>query len=454
LHKRGLIILLFLLISVSALAQISEEAKQIDIQTYNLYTGAKWVELIDVGNKAIDSGIDFYYLRMRLGIAYYNQKNYMSAEGHLKQALEYVPKDPAAYEYLYWSLVFSGREREARVLAAEMPEKLRTDIKAIPEKVIKDFYAEGGLMFNGDYKENPYSGFGTDTLIYGEQKPDKNSNYISLNFNIIPWKRLSIFTGYNNINITSNRKIVSIGNAPENFEVSTIQNEFYFNAGVYTGKGFTFSGVLHYLNVKVDDVSAAVNTTTGGITYTNTSNTLNDYVGLLSIEKTLNHFKLVLGNSYSSLNKAKQIQNGLTVVYFPLGNLDFYSVTDLVVHSEKKDGQYYNSSDKYLTRGIVKQKFGAKIIDRLWFEAFYMFGNAENSHEDNAFVVFNSVNVMNNRFGINLISPITPNLQLTLRYQYYKQDVPELIYETATTYKFIEKSNSFHKIIGSIKWTF
>ena len=440
--------------SASVYSQITEEAKQADIQTYDLYTSAKWSELIDAGNKALSKGIDFYYLRMRLGIAYYSLNNYMSAAEHLKQALEYVPKDPAAYEYLYWSLVYSGRDREARLLASEMPEKLKSDIKAIPEKMVKDFYAEGGLMFNGDYKENPYSGFGTDTLIYGEQKPDKKSNYISLNFNIIPWKRLTIFTGYNNINITSNRKIVSIGNAPENFEVSTIQNEFYLNAGVYTGKGFTLSGILHYLNVKVNDVSAAVNTTTGGITYTKTSNTLNDYVGLFSIEKSLNHFKFILGNSYSSLNKGKQIQNGLTIVYFPLGNLDLYSVTDLVVHSENKEDTLINPSGSYLTRGIVKQKVGVKVIDKLWLEAFYMFGNAENYHEDNAYVVFNSVNVMNNRFGINLISPITSNLQISLRYQYYKQDVPELVYETATTYKFIEKSNFFHKIIGSIKWTF
>ncbi len=440
--------------SLSAIAQISEEVKQIDIQTYNLYTSTKWDELIVLGNNALDSGIDFYYLRMRLGIAYFNKKNYMSAERHFKKALEYVPEDPGAYEYLYWSLIFSGRDREARTLAADMPEKLRTAIRAIPDKVIKDFYTEGGLMYNGDYKENPYSGFGTDTLIYGEQKPDKNSRYISVNFNIIPWKRLTIFTGYNNINIKSNRKIVSIGNSPENFEVSTVQNEFYLNAGVYTGKGFTFSGILHYLNVKVDDVSAAINTTTGGITYSKISNTLNDYVGLISIEKSLNHFKFLLGNSYSSLNKAKQIQNGLTVVYFPFGNLDLYSVSDFVVHSESKDDTLLNPSGSYLTRGIFKQKIGIKVIDKLWLEAFYMFGNAENYHEDNAYVVFNSVNVMNNRFGINLISPITSNLQLSLRYQYYKQDVPELIYQTATTYKFIEKSNSFHKIIGSIKWTF
>ena len=55
--------------SASVFSQITEEAKQADIQTYDLYTLAKWDELIDAGNKALSKGIDFYYLRMRLGIA-------------------------------------------------------------------------------------------------------------------------------------------------------------------------------------------------------------------------------------------------------------------------------------------------------------------------------------------------------------------------------------------------
>lgn len=455
-YKRGLAIIILILISLPAFAQITNDAKgieKIDVETYELFNKAKWEQLTELGNRALEAGIDFYYLRMRIGIAYYNQRNYMSSISHFKSALEFIPKEPAALEYLYWALVFSGLEREARVLASEMPEKLRDGIGAKPDRVIHDFYAEGGLMYNGDNIAAPYGNRGSDTIIYAEQKPDKNSTYLSVNLNIIPFSRMTIFQGYNNINISSKKSFASLGNAPENYELNTRQNEYYLNAGVYAGKGFAISGILHYLNIGVDDVNASVNTTTGGITYTKTSSTLNNYVGLLSIEKSWGHFKFLLNNSYSNLNYSKQIQNSVTVAYFPTGNLDFYSVTDLVLHSDKPDSIKGNRTE-YLTRGIVKQKFGAKVAEKLWVEAFYMFGNAENYHEDNAFVVFNSANVMYNRLGINIISPITQNISLSLRYQYYKQDVSELVYETSTSYKIEEKTNSFHKIIGGIKWTF
>ena len=445
-----------LLFSVPVAAQINNDAKEIekvDIETYALYNKAKWDRLIDAGNKALDAGIDFYYLRMRIGIAYYNQKNYMSSLKHFKSALDFLPGDAAALEYLYWALVFSGLEREARVLASEMPEKTRLSIGVKPEKVVKDLYSEVGYMFNADYKTAPYNNPGSETIIYAEQKPDKSSTYISVNLNIVPFSRMTIFQGYNNISINSSKNFVSINNPPENFDLKTQQNEYYLNVGLYAGKGFTLSGILHYLNAGVDDVSASVNTTTGGITYTKSSSTLNNFVTLISIEKSTGHFKFLLNNSYSNLNYSKQLQNGVTLAYFPFGNLDLYSVTDLIVHSDKPDS-VRNNQASYITRGIIRQKFGIKLSPKIWVEAFYLFGNAKNYNEDNAFVVFNSANVMYNRLGINLISPLTPNISLILRYQYYKQDIPELVYNTSSSYEIIEKSNSFHKIIGSIKWTF
>jgi hypothetical protein len=107
-----------------------------------------------------------------------------------------------------------------------------------------------------------------------------------------------------------------------------------------------------------------------------------------------------------------------------------------------------------MSRGLIKQEIGFKVIDKLWLEGFYFFGNGVNFHEDNAYVVFNSINTIKNRFGFNLLSSVSSNIQLSLRYQYYNQEVSELIYETSSSYKFLQKTNSFHKIIGSIKWTF
>ncbi len=445
---------MFLLLPLSVYAQNTNEAKKTDTLTYALYMKAAWGELIETGENALDEGTDFYYLRMRIGIAYYNEKDYMSAAPHFRKALAFIPNDPAASEYLYWSYIFSGREADARVLASNFTSKFLKDIGAKPQSFIGGIYVEGGFMSNADFTDSTKSGFGKDSLVYGEIKPENNSTYFSVNVNFVPSSRFTVFTGYNNLNLNNKKMFVSTGNSPGNFNLKTKQNEFYLNAGVYAGAGFTLSGIVHYLNIKTEDVTASVNKMTGAVTYTQASETLDNYVGMFAVAKSLGKFRLSLGSSYSNLNKAKQIQNTLSVVYFPLGNLNFYSVTDLTAHSQKKDDTLKNSNGKFMTRGIVNQKIGFKVFDKLWLEGFYMFGNAENYNESSAFVVFNSMYTMNNRLGVNLLAPLSSSVQLSLRYQYYNLEITELAYDSPSTYSTITKTNKFHKIIGGLKWTF
>ena len=45
-------------------------------KTFGLYKEQNWSELIFWGKKAISEGNDYFYLRMRLGIAFYKRNNY------------------------------------------------------------------------------------------------------------------------------------------------------------------------------------------------------------------------------------------------------------------------------------------------------------------------------------------------------------------------------------------
>ena len=83
------------------------------METYRLYVGQKWDSLIAMGKEAIKQDIDYYYLRMRVGIAYYNKKNYKKAAGHFKHALSFNQNDPVALEYLYYSMLLSGSQEQA-----------------------------------------------------------------------------------------------------------------------------------------------------------------------------------------------------------------------------------------------------------------------------------------------------------------------------------------------------
>jgi len=62
--------------------------------------------LIDVAQNAVDNGIDYFYLRMRLGIAYYNKAEYKRAAVQFDKALSFNPWTQTALEYAYYSYVY------------------------------------------------------------------------------------------------------------------------------------------------------------------------------------------------------------------------------------------------------------------------------------------------------------------------------------------------------------
>lgn len=56
------------------ISQDTLNAAFIEQKSFQLYVEKNWNELIKFGNQALKSGIDYYYLQIRLGIAYYEEK--------------------------------------------------------------------------------------------------------------------------------------------------------------------------------------------------------------------------------------------------------------------------------------------------------------------------------------------------------------------------------------------
>ena len=68
---RRIIILSILLISyLGSQAQVKVNLDWYNDHTYRLYQEKNWAGLIELGDAAIKAGYDFYYLRLRLGIAF------------------------------------------------------------------------------------------------------------------------------------------------------------------------------------------------------------------------------------------------------------------------------------------------------------------------------------------------------------------------------------------------
>ncbi|MCA1746414.1 MAG: hypothetical protein LC655_01860, partial [Bacteroidales bacterium] len=82
---------------------------QVDTTTYNQYLRGDWKELTISGREALDAGIDYYYLQMRMAYAWFSMGRYRQAINYYRNALGHNSGDPIANEYLYYAYKYSRR---------------------------------------------------------------------------------------------------------------------------------------------------------------------------------------------------------------------------------------------------------------------------------------------------------------------------------------------------------
>jgi len=440
-----------MLVIATTLAQNKTDTKNVDIETYNLYLSGKWDELTEAAEDAIDNGIDFYYLRMRAGIAYYNMENFMSAVPHFEKALKYPESDSITNEYLYFSYLFSGRESDARVLSSRFSSGLKKKLNISNPEVFNGIYTESGYTFNTNSSKNKgMSPHGIQNN-FSEKKDFSDLIYFSFNLSHLIGNRLSLFHGYNFVSNKTIKQITEQLSGEREFSTGVNQNEYFLNAILNLGKGFELGSSLHYLNVKIDDMLTEFDTVnfSNPPLYSDFKKTMNDFVALISLSKTAGTFKFRLSNSFSNLNEATQFQNTLDLLWFPSGNLNFYTISSATLLSQREWG-----NKEFKSSGLFDQKLGFKVFSKLWTEVNYTFGDITNFNEENGFVVFNNTDIISNRFGLNLIFPLSNNIEIALRYQYFNLQLPEINYTSNTNYTITYLNNKIHKIIGGLKWTF
>lgn len=441
---RSAITIFFLLLAITATAQEKYNAS-VDKKTYDLFMKSNWEELRETGTAAIDGGIDFYFLRMRLGISYYEDKNYMSAVPHFEKAVTFNPKDSTGLEYLYYSYLFSGQEAEANILAKKLSAQLKRKVHYKAPEFFKGAYSEGGYSFNQDYNSKNRGAKGNQDLS-GTQNVFKDETYINLSLFHSIGERVSVFQGYNNIVVNSTRQFEDVTNGRNEYKNSVKQNEYYLNLGFYLGRGFNLTTALHYLNVKVEDYEPPTIANPLFTSYTLTSNEL---AASFSLSKRLGHTELGLTSVFSNFNSGKQNQNTFSFIWYPLGNLDFYNISNFALHNNKS-----NDSSDAIARFIFDEKIGFKIASKLWMEAVFTTGPIFNYSEGNAFIIYNNVDKIKYKAGFNLISPISDNVELSFRYLFLSQEY-DIIKTNATGTSTTTTNNLLiHKLIGGIKWTF
>lgn len=470
----------------------------VDIITYRFYIEKRWDSLIAAGKQALQQEIDFYYLRVRMGVAYYETGRYFPAVPHLKKAHEENPADDFVNSYYYYALRYTNQPEEAERVLKYMSPETRRSVEAA-SGLIQSAQTAAGYTFSSAEKSKKKSSLMGSDSIYGEQDLYGDNSYAALGLNFRICRRIGLTVAYNYLQFHKARYIqygrgedhltsvrdTTVGQFTDSiyyyefpwviydtsFQYEVKQHEVYLSASIAAGAGFRIVPAFRMVRVgyPATDISFRFDTVQdpyyykeeGNIYYTfpyarlkytfrQNDTSFSNYLVSLRITKDLNFLSLGFSGSWSNLNGKTQKQAGLSLSYFPLGNQNLYGSTVV-------SGFFQNSEKRLLFSQVV----GGKLLPWLWAEGNFHYGDYTNANILNGSVVFNSSDRMKYRAGGTLVFIAGRKLHLSLTYQYASKESLQYYYQKTTNPINGEineiqqvKYNPYHtqSIIGGVAW--
>jgi hypothetical protein len=486
--KQLIVSFVLILLTITAFSDEKVDFRYIDQRTYEAYEARQWDTVIHYGKLGLKNKIDYYYLRVRLGVAYYAIEDYMFASDHFEKALAFNADSKFAYNYLISCYIFSGRQAEADIMISKLGIHERRALNLRRPSFIDKTYIEAGPALTDNYSRNGNEDLMGKGNLYGEQDLYGNNLYFHVGLGINVAKRLKIYLGYSNLNINKRRIVQYTTLEPyrsgttyydwgyeynydypvreheKSFDYTVKQNELYLNALITLKNGWSITPAFHLLNVGFDKMNVKYN----GELFTDTAyyvyeteyaqlfqylkdrykfptkdTSYYDYVVSLSANKIISHFNIGINALFSSLNGQYRQQFGCTLTYYPLGNLKIYGQSRVTGLLEE------NSS-----RLVIGQMIGVKASKNMWVEGFASLGDLANMSEENAFIVYNQTDKINFKAGGNIIFTISDMIKLSLRYQLYQKEGEILFYLTPGPENYTYRKTTYlnHQIIGGITW--
>lgn len=386
----------------------SLNSAEVEQRSYQYYLNNNWKSLNRLGNQAIDHEIDYFYLRARLGIAQYERGNYLNAHRHFQKALEYNTADTLMQEYLYYSQVFAGREREAIQSTNLYDSTLQIKLKTPKHKPLQFIYVEAGQKL-AEFDRFDFNYIGDMTFLHLG---------IGQYFN----RNIYLYHGYTYLTQEFNWGYFN-------------QHQYYLKADFVLKNGWTLSPAVSaiYLEYKDNTVYTFFPPPPPPripplppplpFNFVKPFQWELYWLGGLQVSKNLDFAKLSLSASYSSLNYQQQLQVSpeLTLYFFgsrlSLISTALIQSTDLSQSVGLKEGLFINFSKKI-------QLYSEIILNR-----------STQFNEKNGFLANNSDDLTTVRFAATANWNVNRGLQIYLGGQLEeKQQITTELYYYYNTY--------------------
>ncbi len=359
----------------------------VDSTSYNLWEQQHWKELSAFCEKAIGSGFDYYYLRIRAGIALFKLNKYRQAIVHFSRALEFNSNDDLALSYLYSCYIQAERFEEARWLIKRFSPSYASSLGL--DRLSKiDF-----IVF-----ENGFKSADSSNLF-------KTPFFFNAGLGHSVGQRLSLFHNFSFFTQQEAR-----------FNVNQFQ--YYLRASVPLAHDLKISVAAHVVNVNLENKSylPVANTVTyqlltpsgpqiGKTSFTTYNEEITKkssiyYVGAVDFSKHSSFADVHVGGLFASLDTVYQGQAHLGLSLYPLGNNKLSVGLTSYIHKE-------TSADLAFAPYLNLQ-----VTSKILLNLFYLQNNGPNIIENNGYLVNNSIDYTRQRIGAALSFKLTPSTSI------------------------------------------
>ncbi len=394
----GIYVALFLFAALGVRGQSSGYVYY-DSLTYHQYVNKDYKSVLKTGREALRSGLDYYYLRMRMGIAAYRQKQFRLAAVHFEKALHFNDND-LVREYLYYAYLWGGEpllaQETEEAMSAELQRKLGLDKSGMlsGEAVVAFLTRDENLPGN-------FSIPGSDGF---QILPKQFYNAtVSLTHKLGAKAQMTHVATF----INKQNDAYSYADNEQYYDPSYNTNQFQYYVGAFVPLGHSWS--LH-VNGQVSFLAQPGYTKTrwrmGSSGYVKTTSWQTDYVLSASAVKDFTRFSLEAGMAMVNVAKQTAWQPGLLFRIYPFANLNLYTESGFFYQLRNGEASFFQ-----------QQKIGGKLFRKLWAEGSYFSGGVSGFVLDNSVLLFNGPEEIQWMAGGKLIYLVGTQTRLTFGYQ-------------------------------------
>lgn len=391
-------IMAFLVISFGVRGQQGDTLTSVVVEerSYQLYLDKDWEQLKSFCDRAIRAGYDYYYLRVRAGIACYETENYRKAINHFIKALDFNSYDETAMSYLYASYRSAGYYEEARNISRHMDTSSLRITGADRLKALSFVALEGGVKFSDSTaKFNPAA-------------------YMQLAGQHFIKNRFSLFHALTYYSQDEYRQKIQ-------------QYQYYLSANIPLGRRWLLSPAVHvlYNDLRVRQINTTVTvkwppppmpwqpppqpTVTVNTNTTYVPKQTTAIAGALTLTKKWTYLDASLGVTACAFDTANQYQAQAGLALYPFGNRKLTLGASV----------YYHTETDYQQSNLAFAPYVSSLIHRkLLVSVSWLSNSGGNIAESNAYLINNSIDVSLSRFNGMIDYAIMKHMSVYAVYSY------------------------------------